>query len=129
MSRGRSKPSSRFLQGVLGFIEFGYGAQVIQTRAGEVLLGLNCFEDNTDGEFFALLGKVQGLFGGGEGAASSSKLIVERLPMGEGFDDLASKFVTDFVLRHFGLPDARLGSTGAGNVKEATGADAPTQAK
>jgi len=94
------------LQCVLGFIEFGDGAQVIQTSAGEVLFGLDGFEDDADGEFFALLGEVQGFFSGDEGASGRGELIVERLPMGKGFDDLAGEFVADFVLRNFGLTDA-----------------------
>src|SRR5438445_8485108 len=92
----------RLAQGVLGAVEVGDGFQVVEPGAGEVLLSLDGFEDDADGEFLALLGKVETFFRRGEDISSGDELIGQRLPVGEGLDDLADNVVAQLFEGEFG---------------------------
>ena len=78
-----------FSQGVLRFVEFSNGSEVIQPGASEILFRQDILQDNAHGKFLALLGQAQSGFGGNERAMNRGKLIAQGLPMRESLDDLA----------------------------------------
>jgi hypothetical protein len=91
----------------LGLVELGDSPEVFQAGSGQVLFGLDVFENDADGEFFPLLSEAQSFFRRRQRALGSGKLVTERLPAYDRFHNLAGDVVAQFF-------DAELGSFQAG---------------
>ena len=112
----------------MGAVVLGDGGEVVEAGAGEILRGLDVFEDFADAELLALAGEFQGLLGGVEGFAGVVDLIGEGARARVGFDDLAGDLVAQPGLFEFADLHAGFAGADAALIEEPTGTDAPGEA-
>src|ERR1051325_472632 len=113
---------------VLGLVEFGDGLEIVQPRPGQVLLGLDGFQDDADGEFFARLGQTQSFLRRRERARGSLDLVGCRAQASEGFDNLPADFVPELLFGQPGPSQAGLGSLVAAEIEQTPRPDTPADA-
>ncbi len=113
----------------MSFVKAGDQSQIIGPRLGDILLGLEIFQDNSHAELFAFLCQAQTLGGGDKVFPRGGELIPERLHSGLTFHHFADHLVSLFLCSEPGAFKARRAGPDPAGIKQAARSDAPGQSE
>src|SRR6266513_738878 len=116
-----------FNERVLRFVEFRHGFEIVEPRAGKVLLRLNGLQDGSDSELLPRLRQAQSLFRRFQGASARGNLVGGRPQAGKSLDHLPTDFVPDLLFGQPGPLETRFGRLLATGIKQTSGPDPPAQ--
>ena len=120
--------ADRAAQEKLRAVVLGHDRQVVEPRAGKLLLGQDVFEHFADGKCAALARELEGLLRGIEGGADMGELFLQRMDERVRLDDLTRDFLAQLVAldRRAALPG--IGEMRAGRIEKSARPDPPREA-